>query len=322
MYKGSFAKELVDKWQSMVDLMAEVFHMSVGFIVCQRPNGIEILIANTDSKYPFQAGTRLADNINSFLFSVNPGEQTGVAEQHAASEEVEDIVRIQPEQFNTRIGLPICGADGAPFGAICVMDHQPIETGTYHLNLLNHFKSISEQDLKLLDRLQSITDLSLKDDLTGVYNRRGFNVLSQKQYFYGKRSHIKFAFMIADIDRLKQINDNYGHKTGDHAIVTLADALMNSFRECDLVARVGGDEFYIALNLNQDDEIERIVSRAESYLENHPIASGIVTFSWGVSIRHYSNAITLSLEDLIDEADKMLYQNKKKNLKKKVSTTY
>lgn len=317
MYEGSFAKEILEKWQAMTNLMVEVFAMPVGIIICQRAHGNEVIIVNDGGHQCYKAGTILTLTDSTNRFCKNVMRQCMPLAVYKTKQNNETVTSCQPtpdKKFNTFIGCPLSCPDGSIFGIICALDYQSHPAEDQHIALLSQFSSLTESDLRLLDRLRSATDLSLKDDLTGVYNRRGFNVLSQKQYFSGKRTHIKFAFMIADIDRLKRINDNFGHKTGDKAIVTLADALTSSLRECDLVARVGGDEFYIALNLNKDDEIATIISRTVSFLELHPIESGTVTFSWGVSIRHYSDTAVLSLEELIDEADKMLYENKNRKV--------
>jgi len=312
MYEGPLPRELIHKWQSMINLMTEVFAIPMGLIACQRKQGLEIIVASDLKQQPYKPGIELTrtDEVDHFCKTLI-SETRPLAIYRGETDNQPRNPDGHSFAYSTLLGCPLSLVSAEIFGALCLFDSDGHPAKENHLSLLQHFCVLVESDLRFLQKLQSATDLSFRDDLTGLYNRRGFNVLSQKQYFYGKRNHIKFAFMIADIDRLKSINDNYGHKIGDKAIVTFADALSTSLRECDLVARVGGDEFYLALNLHADDEIPSIIARAKEYLERHPIESGVVEFSWGVSIRHYCRASVLSLEELIDEADSMLYCRKK-----------
>ena len=311
-----------------MNLLSDVFAMPVALLVGQQPAGREILVTNDNHLNPYRSGSVLEGNdcIDELCELVINSDQMVTRHDLATNAPKADPANTS-QLLSTFVGVPVHGNQGERFGVICIASYssctdrhsnpdsaepsnQPPSNAPIPLNRIDYFRSLVESDLHMLDQLRSATDLSLRDDLTGVYNRRGFNILSQKQFFAGKRTHSKFAFMIVDLDQLKRVNDQFGHKTGDKAIVTVANALTNSLRECDLVARVGGDEFYIGLNLNQDAEISQIIARAEHYLQQHPIESGFITFSWGVSIRHYSDLATLSLESLVDEADHMLYQDK------------
>jgi diguanylate cyclase (GGDEF)-like protein len=85
----------------------------------------------------------------------------------------------------------------------------------------------------------------LTDELTGLYNRRGFFVSAQQQLKLANRYNKGIFIFSADLDDLKIINDNFGHKTGDSALVETANILKKTFRESDIIARIGGDEFVI-----------------------------------------------------------------------------
>ena len=99
---------------------------------------------------------------------------------------------------------------------------------------------------------------SLTDELTGVYNRRGFFTLGEQEFRAIQRSKQAVAVMFADIDGLKIINDSYGHAAGDEAITAAAAALRVSVRNCDIIGRLGGDEFAVlAINCANTDEIQR-----------------------------------------------------------------
>src|SRR3989338_4049286 len=87
----------------------------------------------------------------------------------------------------------------------------------------------------------------LEDGLTGLYNRRGFTLLVEQQFSIAKRSGKEIFLIFSDIDHLKPINDAFGHMAGDQVLVDIAQILKKSFRESDIIARIGGDEFVIAL---------------------------------------------------------------------------
>src|SRR5260370_27884397 len=94
--------------------------------------------------------------------------------------------------------------------------------------------------------LQSeLGSLALTDELTGLYNRRGFLALAERQLKLGRRSGRGMLLFMMDLDRLKQINDSFGHFEGDRALKHTAHALEETFRDSDVVARLGGDEFAV-----------------------------------------------------------------------------
>ena len=95
-------------------------------------------------------------------------------------------------------------------------------------------------------RLQrELARMSVVDELTGLYNRRGFFTLGLKEYQRAKRRKLEFLIIFADLDGLKKINDTFGHDVGDQYLRDAAGFLKESFRSSDFLARIGGDEFAI-----------------------------------------------------------------------------
>jgi diguanylate cyclase (GGDEF)-like protein len=90
---------------------------------------------------------------------------------------------------------------------------------------------------------QQLQDLSHKDDLTGLHNRRGFLILSEQQIRIARRQKTPFLLLFMDLDGLKDINDTFGHAEGNRALIEAAEVLRESFRQSDILARFGGDEF-------------------------------------------------------------------------------
>jgi diguanylate cyclase (GGDEF)-like protein len=158
---------------------------------------------------------------------------------------------------------------------------------------------------------QNIRDLSLRDELTGLYNRRGFYVLAAHALKVANRSGDPFSVLFLDVDNLKQINDSLGHEAGSELLQEFAVILGSTIRGTDVVGRVGGDEFVIAGNASVAD-IELVVKRIEdaTYLVNaRHDRSYLVSYSSG----HVCSdpELSESLDDLLGQADKIMYQAKR-----------
>jgi len=144
---------------------------------------------------------------------------------------------------------------------------------------------------------------SLKDTLTGLWNRRRLSLFTEKLMAQVQRSQKEFAIILLDIDFFKKFNDTYGHLKGDQLLVDLAQCLQNIAREQDLVVRLGGEEFLIVLpdtNLLQAQQVaERIIATVSKEVS--------VTVSAGIAL--YIPEI--SFEHIVKHADDALYLAKK-----------
>ncbi|MBD0369455.1 MAG: PAS domain S-box protein [Pyrinomonadaceae bacterium] len=159
---------------------------------------------------------------------------------------------------------------------------------------------------------ETLRSLSLLDDLTGLYNRRGFLALAEQQVRLTQRTGHGFTLVFADLDGLKKLNDTYGHKAGDEALRSVAEILKKSFRESDIIARLGGDEFTILALEDSELAAERVVTarlweNLESYnqQETRPF-----DLSLSVGVVHFNPEINTSIEELIAQADKAMYRDK------------
>lgn len=158
--------------------------------------------------------------------------------------------------------------------------------------------------------IKRVHELALTDELTGLYNRRGFMTLAKQQFKLARRSGESILLIFVDVNGLKQTNDLYGHSEGDHALEETAGILMNSVRDSDIVARVGGDEFVILAHKASASDRLRITSRLERNVQtrNHSKAGRhSLTLSYGCSILSGRHA---SIHDLMTEADHDMYRRK------------
>ena len=150
------------------------------------------------------------------------------------------------------------------------------------------------------------------DELTGVFNRRGFYMHGGNLYKSAVITGGKAIMCFGDVDGLKKINDTYGHKEGDEAILVTALLIRESFGTDDIVARIGGDEFtVIAANKSTEIEIDAITKLVNSNFDRYNLVSKKpykLAVSLGFSV--YSPEIKLTFEELIQDADKQLYKQK------------
>jgi len=170
-------------------------------------------------------------------------------------------------------------------------------------------KAKSDRD-EMIRRLERI---SLQDDLTGLYNRRGFNVLARQHILVADRQKTLTYLLYMDLDDLKRINDTFGHRIGDEALIDLAGILKSTFRLSDIKARMGGDEFAVfPIDTNQAG-LNVAVGRLEKALSDFN-AAGKKPYRLGLSmgIACYDPASPSSVEDLLGRADNLMYEEKRR----------
>ena len=162
-------------------------------------------------------------------------------------------------------------------------------------------------------RQQSLRNLSLEDDLTGLYNRRGFVALAEQQLKLARRNELRLLVVFADLDGLKAINDAYGHATGSEAIVEVANALRETFRDSDILARFGGDEFVCLLPETGEESFDVPARRLRRNLEaSNRRAARPYQLSVSLGAAAYDPRNPCSLEQLIERADQAMYRDKRR----------
>jgi two-component system cell cycle response regulator len=162
-------------------------------------------------------------------------------------------------------------------------------------------------------RLQmAIRSLSLIDDLTGLYNRRGFTTLAEQHLKHASRHGKNLLLVFGDVDNMKLINDRFGHPQGDQALIKVAAVLRTTFRNSDLLARIGGDEFNILVLDELKDSTRIIQSRLQEEFQKFNGAAGLPFYlSLSTGIARFNPQTTTSIEAPMAAADRDLYQQKR-----------
>lgn len=153
---------------------------------------------------------------------------------------------------------------------------------------------------------------SVSDAMTGLFNRRGFVALAEKQMKIAERNRMEIVLLFADMDGLKWINDNLGHKKGDEAIIEAASVLREAFRESDIIARVGGDEFVVLALGASLHHADAITGRFEECLRVRNAREGRdYKISISIGMVRCDPQESMSLDDLMTRADTLMYEQKK-----------
>jgi diguanylate cyclase (GGDEF)-like protein/PAS domain S-box-containing protein len=173
--------------------------------------------------------------------------------------------------------------------------------------------TVVSKDISYLKEMEEeLRALSLTDELTGLYNRRGFLTLADQQIKMSRRIEKQILLLFADVDSLKGINDTYGHEEGDMLLIDVAELLRESFREFDIIARIGGDEFIVLITEQGGVDPALIINRLKSDLDVFNARSTReYDLSVSVGIATYDPENPVSMDQLIKEADKMMYRDKK-----------
>jgi diguanylate cyclase (GGDEF)-like protein len=148
---------------------------------------------------------------------------------------------------------------------------------------------------------EEVRRLSLVDELTGLYNRRGFNLLAGRELKSVQRTGRRALVFYIDIDGLKQANDSQGHEAGDRLLARAAAVLRSVTREVDVAARVGGDEFAVFMTLGYDPPpVHLIVQRFLDAAKTHDL-------KWSIGATATPPQRQVTLDDLLFAADQAMY---------------
>ena len=159
---------------------------------------------------------------------------------------------------------------------------------------------------------QEIRNLSLNDELTGLYNRRGFTLLAEQEVKLAHRIKRNMLLLFGDVDNLKTINDAHGHAQGDLALQEISTILKEAFREADIVARMGGDEFVVLAVDASMESANILINRFQSFLEKRKQQGDWpYQLSLSLGIAHYDPEAPCTVNELIAQADSQMYQQKR-----------
>ncbi len=187
----------------------------------------------------------------------------------------------------------------------------PIEESELLARIRTQLRRKQYQD-NLRNDLEQSVNLAAKDGLTGLFNRRYFDIHLKQMIEKANKESIKLYLLMCDIDNFKHVNDTYGHQAGDKVLMIVSRILKNTLRVTDLIARFGGEEFTILLT---DIDISKAIETAErvrvklEYMDFH-IEDQIEPLKKTISIGVTEYKKEESIESFIERADKAMYEAK------------
>jgi diguanylate cyclase (GGDEF)-like protein/PAS domain S-box-containing protein len=170
------------------------------------------------------------------------------------------------------------------------------------------------QDITERKRAEAaLQSLSLVDELTGLYNRRGFLAVTEQHLASIRRSERVPVILYADLDGLKEINDSLGHHEGDRALVMAAQIFKATFRNSDIVARLGGDEFVALASIGPEEQADSLTFRLqEKFSACNARPNRLYDLSISVGLAHFDDTEAHSIEELMARADGAMYEDKRR----------
>jgi diguanylate cyclase (GGDEF)-like protein len=176
--------------------------------------------------------------------------------------------------------------------------------------LITQFLIKSEEERKQAEEV--INNQSITDELTSLFNRRGFFTLAEQQLKIACRTGREMVLLFADLDKLKWINDTLGHAEGDRALREAAKIFQNTFRKSDIIARIGGDEFVVLAVETPENNAgilrEHLQEKVDAYnsKENLPYK-----LSLSLGIVRFDPLAPATIDELLTRADAVMYEQKK-----------
>jgi len=203
-------------------------------------------------------------------------------------------------------GYPLRAPNGHKLGTLCLIDREPRALGVEELAILEDLGQMAQNELVSLE-------LATTDPLTGLSNRRGFELIAGKAVAVCRRLERPVTLLYFDLNGFKQINDTLGHREGDRILIEVSRRLSENFRDSDVVARLGGDEFCVLLSAISREDVEVPLHRLESDLakltEDDPSRKAL---SFSVGKVEFDPDQHSSLNDLLHEADQRMYEHKRR----------
>ena len=203
-------------------------------------------------------------------------------------------------------GYPLRAPNGHKLGTLCIIDRVPRSLEAEELAILEDLGQMAQNELVALE-------LATIDSLTGLSNRSGFELIAGKALAVCRRLDRPMTLLYFDLNGFKQINDTFGHAEGDRTLKDVSRLLGENFRDSDVVARLGGDEFCVLLSAISPQDVEAPLRRLESDLagltEDQPSRKSL---SYSVGTVEFDPERHRTLNDLLHEADKRMYEHKRR----------
>ena len=176
--------------------------------------------------------------------------------------------------------------------------------------LITQFLIKSEKERKQAEEV--IHNQSITDELTNLFNRRGFFTLAEQQLQIARRTGREMVLLFADLDKLKWINDTLGHAEGDRALREAAKILKNTFRKSDIIARIGGDEFVVLAVETPENNAGILMKHLQEKMDAYNSKESMpYKLSLSLGVVRFDPLAPATIDELLTQADAVMYEQKK-----------
>jgi diguanylate cyclase (GGDEF)-like protein len=209
-------------------------------------------------------------------------------------------------------GAPLINLQGYALGTIAVADTVPRRFTPQEGEILKDFSKLVVSTLEHRSKASQYQKLALTDQLTGLPNRSNFERTLDLQIAHSSRTGDPFSLFYMDLNQFKMVNDTYGHAAGDEVLARVAQAMLSQLRAGDMLARLGGDEFGMIVRGSAEETSQPLMQRISEVVAKPIMLSNGKQVSIGISIGNVAySELTGSLDKIMAQADKALYQNKR-----------
>ncbi len=303
---------MVEKWQKIINLVAEIFNVPAGLIMKITKGSMKVYLKSSNSSNPYKVGEEGCLGTGLYCETVI-GNDSELLVANALEDEQWKYNPDVELNMISYYGLPIHWPDQSFFGTICVLDDTYNDYTEQFKRLLKSFKEVIEDDLKLLMSQQQLNYLANKDYLTGAYNREAMVRFMEEELKRSQRTKVYFSIVLIDIDEFSRLNQLVGYSIGDLILVDFVNLIEREVRTIDSVGRWAGDELIVLCPNTNETGAKKIVTKLDKIIEAHEFHDKHhLTCSFGVSTYMSTND---TVEYLISQANRHLEKEKKKVMK-------
>lgn len=292
--------QLIKTKQEVYDLI-----LTTALNIIQKGNKGSILIQEDDKLFHYKTIRGFNSDI---ILSPLPKEELALYKYNSCKDIA--ILKSSLGHKNEYILVSPISSDGKLIGVINIYSGDGDNKFTEEdIKLLRYIKREFEVEIKNFLTQDKLKHMATHDELTGLYNRRSFNEIFEDELNDAKKNGVESVLAIIDLDDFKVINDTFGHKAGDEALVKMASAMRKCLGENDTYARMSGDEFVIIFRKSTIEDVKEKLSRINDILTK---SSENIKIGFTYGLATISIDSTIKKDEIFSCADRMLFIEKKK----------